>query len=154
MKHPHSTRPWLSIPLLLLLAACGGAAEVDISTITNETAHQAATEIAEEAGAIAGLDTLPDVVTDSLVALQERRQLLIQQALKDSRYSSLRDASVDSMRHAWLAAYARSCEPGEFNRIMDALGTDEVLKQWAQQNVDSAIAYHGRLMAAKKACGK
>lgn len=140
------------LPFLLACAACGGDASVDISTITNETAHQAATEVAQESQAIAAIDSLPQVVVDSIQALQTQRQNAIQQALKDSKFAALSDRAVDSVRQAWLSAYSRSCDAADYERIMDALRTDEVLKQWSGQHLDSAIAYHGRLVAAKKAC--
>lgn len=151
MKRP-SCCPALSL-LLLLFAACGNGGEVDISTITNETAHEAATEVAQESDAVASLDSVPAVVADSINAEQAVRQQIIQQALKDSKYAAMSDRQVDSVRQAWLAGYARSCDPAEYQRIKAALREDEVLKQWAGSNLDSAIAYNVRLTAARKACG-
>lgn len=137
---------------LLACAACGGDASVDISTITNETAHQAATEVEQESQAIAAIDSLPQVVVDSIHALQTQRQNTIQQALKDSKFAAMSDRAMDSLRQAWLTAYSRSCDAAEYERIMTMLHTDEVLQQWSGQHVDSAIAYSNRLVAAKKAC--
>jgi len=138
---------------LLACSACGAGQEVDISTITNETAQQAAVEVAQEAEALNALDSVPTAVADSVHASQSKRRDFIQQALKDSPYASLSDRGLDSMRQAWLEAYARSCDAAEFKRIMDAMRTDEVLKQWCSDRVDSAGAYHRRLMDAKKKCG-
>ena len=137
---------------LVLCAACGGD-EVDISTITNETAHQAATEVAEEAEALTDLDSVPADVVDTIKASQAKRVEVLQERLKNSPYAAMSDRSLDSLRQAWLVGYARSCDAAELKRIMDALRSDEVLKQWTGQSTDSAVAYHGRLMAAKKKCG-
>ena len=136
---------------LVLCAACGGD-EVDISTITNETAHQAATEVEKEAEALTGLDSVPAAVADTINASQTNRVEIIQQALKNSPYAALSDRSLDSLRQAWLVGYARSCDAAELKRIMEAIRSDEVLKQWSGLNTDSATAYHKRLMAAKKNC--
>lgn len=140
-----------SLPLLLC-AACGGN-EVDISTITNETAKQAATEVEEEAEAIQQNDSVPVAVHDTVNSSQQKRKEFIQEGLTRSPYASLSDRSLDSLRQAWLANYARSCDVAELNRIMDAMRTDEVLKQWSSTALDSAGAYHKRLMAAKRNCG-
>lgn len=139
-----------SLPLLLC-AACGGN-EVDISTITNETAKQAATEVEEEAEAIQQNDSVPVAVLDTVNSSQQKRKEFIQEGLARSPYASLSDHSLDSLRQAWLANYARSCDAAELNRIMDAMRTDEVLKQWSSTALDSAGAYHKRLMAAKRNC--
>ena len=143
----------LCLPALLLCAACGSGDEVDISTITNETAKQAATEVEEEAAAIEKLDSVPAAVADTVNVSQEKRKDFIQQGLKNSPYASLSDRSLDSLRQAWLESYKRSCDAAEFKRIMDALRSDEVLKQWSGQRTDSAVVYHKRLMSAKKNCG-
>jgi hypothetical protein len=137
---------------LFASAACGSGDEVDISTITNETAQQAAAEVAQETRALTSLDSVPAAVADSVNASQAKRRDFIQQALKDSPYATLSDHGVDSMRQAWLEGYARSCDPSKLKRIMDAMRSDEVLKQWCSDRVDSAAAYHGRLMRAQKNC--
>ena len=136
---------------LILCAACGGD-EVDISTITNETAHQAATEVEEEAEALIGLDSVSPAKADTIKASQTTRVEVIQEALKRSPYAGLSDRSLDSLRQAWLVAYASSCDAAELERIKDVIGADEVLKQWSNDHRDSAVAYHRRLMAAKKNC--
>ena len=141
------------LPALLLCAACGSGDEVDISTITNETAKQAATEVEEEAAAIEKLDSVPAAVLDTVNSSQEKRTNFIQQGLKNSPYAAMSDRSLDSLRQAWLESYTRSCDAAEFQRIMDALRSDEVLKQWTGQSTDSAVAYHRRLMGVKKNCG-
>lgn len=144
-------RSWL--PVILLCAACGSGDEVDISTITNETAKQAATEVEEEAKAVERNDSVSAAVLNTVNASQEKRKDFIQQALKDSPYATLSDRGLDSLRQAWLVSYARSCDAAEFKRIMDAMRSDEVFKQWNSHRVDSAGAYHKRLMSAKKKCG-
>ena len=141
------------LPLLLLACtACGDETHVDISTITNETAHQAAAEVAKETEAITAIDSLPKEVADPINASQTQRQNSIQQGLKESKYANMSDRRVDSLRQAWLAGYSRTCDPAEYDRINSAIQTDEVLKQWSGQNTDSAIAYHARLVAAKTVC--
>jgi len=150
MKSAHPSHYLLF--LLLSCAACGGEETVDISTITNETAHQAATEVAKESEAIKALDSLSGPGADTIIASQTNRQNIIQQGLKDSKYATMSDRAVDSIRNAWLVGYSRSCDPVEYKRINDAIRTDEVMRQWSGQNVDSAVAYHSRLVAAKKAC--
>lgn len=150
MKSPRPSHCLLA--LWSVCAACGGEETVDISTITNETAHQAATEVAKESEAIKALDTLSGPAADTIIRSQTNRQNIIQQGLKDSKYATMTDRAVDSVRNAWLVGYSRSCDPAEYRRINDAFRTDEVMKQWSGRNVDSAVAYHGRLMAAKKAC--
>ena len=148
-----SAHPFHRLLLLLLAcAACGGEETVDISTITNETARQAATEVARESEAIQALDTLSGPSADTIKASQQNRLITIQQALKDSKYATMSDRTVDSIRNAWLVGYSRSCDPAEYKRIKDAMRTDEVMKQWTGLHVDSAVAYHARLVAAKKAC--
>lgn len=142
-----------SLPAILFCAACGSGDEVDISTITNETAQQAAVEVAQEAQALTKLDSVPDGVADTINASQTKRVDFIQQALKNSPYATLSDRGLDSLRQAWLIGYTRSCDAAEFKRIMEAMRSDEVLKQWCSDRVDSAAAYHKRLMSAKKKCG-
>lgn len=141
------------LPTLLLIAACGSGDEVDISTITNETAKQAATEVEEEAEAIEKLDSVPAAALDTVHSSQVKRMNFIQQALKNSPYAAMSDRSLDSLRQAWLVSYTRSCDAAELKRIMDALRSDEVLKQWTGHSTDSVVAYHKRLMSAKKNCG-
>ena len=136
---------------LVLCAACGGD-EVDISTITNETAHQAATEVEEEAQALIDLDSVPVDVVDTIKASQTKRVEIIQLALKSSPYAAFSDRSLDSLRQAWLVGYARSCDAAELKRIMEAIRSDGVLKQWSGLNTDSATAYYKRLLSAKKNC--
>lgn len=140
------------LSILFLASACGGEEHVDITTITNETAHQAAADVAKEADAIASMDSLPQATADSIKASQAERQRVIQQALKDSKYATVSDRALDSTRQAWIEGYSRSCDPKEFDRIMGAFRTDEVLKQWSGQHLDSARAYHDRLVATRKVC--
>ena len=135
-----------------MLAACGEEATIDVSKITNETARKAAEEVKQEAEAIPELDARPKEVSDSVNAAQQDRLKVIQEGLMKSGFTGLSDSGLDSLRQVWLVGYARSCDPSEFKRIMTAIGTDEVLKQWSTQHVDSARAYHGRLMTANKAC--
>ncbi len=152
MKRPHP-----SLPALLLIAACaacGGGHEVDISTITNESAHEAATEVERETEqAHEAMDTLPSIVADSLKAEQEERKDIIHKELSGSPYARMSDAGLDSVRRAWLTGYTRSCDPAEFKRIIGTLQKDAVFKQWSTNHVDTSNAYWDRLYAAKKVCG-